>query len=134
MSSSELQTLQSAFKSGSGHWVDLHHLAKDRFTLAAPIYQRQYEPNPLRLAGVALKTPLVRRSRPGRCLRTIQRPFKKMDLHPNHEAGCHCRSGRSGKLEPKRRSLFRPFGQWATTLIAAEKTGRHASLIELDPK
>lgn len=30
--------------------------------------------------------------------------------------------------------VFDPFGGSGTTLIAAEKTGRHVSLIELDPK
>jgi len=44
MSSSELHTLQKAFKDAGGHWSTFVVWAKDRFTLGRADYQRQYEP------------------------------------------------------------------------------------------
>jgi DNA modification methylase len=62
----------------------------------------------------------------------IQR-LSRNDLHPTMKPVALVErairnSSRKGDL------VFDPFGGSGTTLIAAEKTGRHASLIELDPK
>jgi DNA modification methylase len=130
MSSSELQTLQSAFKSAGGHWSTFIIWAKDRFTLGRADYQRQYEP-------ILYGWPEgVKRhwcgDRDQGDVWNIERPHKN-DLHPTMkpvslvERAIH-NSSRKGDL------VFDPFGGSGTTLIAAEKTGRHASLIELDPK
>ena len=50
MSSSELDTLQSAFRAAGGHWSTFIIWAKHTFTLGRADNQRQYEPDPLRLA------------------------------------------------------------------------------------
>jgi DNA modification methylase len=130
MSSSELQTLQSAFKSAGGHWSTFIIWAKDRFTLGRADYQRQYEP-------ILYGWPEgVKRhwcgDRDQGDVWNIQRPSKN-DLHPTMKPVSLVErairnSSRKGDL------VFDPFGGSGTTLIAAEKTGRHASLIELDPK
>ncbi|HMM46342.1 MAG TPA: site-specific DNA-methyltransferase, partial [Candidatus Macondimonas sp.] len=44
MSSSELDTLQAAFRSAGGHWSTFIIWAKNTFTLGRADYQRQYEP------------------------------------------------------------------------------------------
>ncbi|MDF1854223.1 site-specific DNA-methyltransferase [Pseudooceanicola sp.] len=130
MSSSELQTLQSAFKSAGGHWSTFIIWAKDRFTLGRADYQRQYEP-------ILYGWPEgVKRhwcgDRDQGDVWNIERPHKN-DLHPTMKPVSLVErairnSSRKGDL------VFDPFGGSGTTLIAAEKTGRHASLIELDPK
>ena len=130
MSSSELQTLQAAFKSAGGHWSTFVIWAKDRFTLGRADYQRQYEP-------ILYGWPEgVKRhwcgDRDQGDVWNIQRPSKN-DLHPTMKPVALVErairnSSRKGDL------VFDPFGGSGTTLIAAEKTGRHASLIELDPK
>jgi len=130
MSSSELQTLQAAFKAAGGHWSTFIIWAKDRFTLGRADYQRQYEP-------ILYGWPEgVKRhwcgDRDQGDVWTIQRPSKN-DLHPTMKPVALVErairnSSRKGDL------VFDPFGGSGTTLIAAEKTGRHASLIELDPK
>lgn len=130
MSSSELQTLQAAFKSAGGHWSTFIIWAKDRFTLGRADYQRQYEPI---LYGwpEGVKRHWCGDRNQGDVW-NIQRPSKN-DLHPTMKPVALVErairnSSRKGDL------VFDPFGGSGTTLIAAEKTGRHASLIELDPK
>jgi DNA modification methylase len=130
MSSSELRTLQAAFKSAGGHWSTFIIWAKDRFTLGRSDYQRQYEP-------ILYGWPEgVKRhwcgDRDQGDVWNIERPHKN-DLHPTMKPVVLVErairnSSRKGDL------VFDPFGGSGTTLIAAEKTGRHASLIELDPK
>ncbi|TDQ55948.1 DNA modification methylase [Phaeovulum veldkampii DSM 11550] len=130
MSSSELQTLQAAFKSAGGHWSTFIIWAKDRFTLGRADYQRQYEP-------ILYGWPEgVKRhwcgDRDQGDVWNIERPHKN-DLHPTMKPVSLVErairnSSRKGDL------VFDPFGGSGTTLIAAEKAGRHASLIELDPK
>ena len=67
MSSSELDTLQKAFREAGGKWSTFVIWAKNTFTLGRSDYQRQYEPI---LYGWKQGADhlLVWRSRPGRCL------------------------------------------------------------------
>jgi len=44
MGSSELDTLQAAFRATGGHWSTFIIWAKHTFTLGQSDYQRQYEP------------------------------------------------------------------------------------------
>ena len=130
MSSSELTTLQAAFKSAGGHWSTFIIWAKDRFTLGRADYQRQYEP-------ILYGWPEgVKRhwcgDRDQGDVWNIQRPSKN-DLHPTMKPVSLVErairnSSRKGDL------VFDPFGGSGTTLIAAEVTGRKAALLELDPK
>jgi DNA modification methylase len=130
MSSSELQTLQSAFKSAGGHWSTFIIWAKDRFTLGRADYQRQYEP-------ILYGWPEgVKRhwcgDRDQGDVWNIERPHKN-DLHPTMKPVALVeRAIRNSSC--KGDLVFDPFAGSGTTLIAAEKTGRHASLIELDPQ
>lgn len=130
MSSSELQTLQVAFKSAGGHWSTFIIWAKDRFTLGRADYQRQYEPILYGWPEGVKRHWCGDRDQGG--VWNIERPHKN-ELHPTMKPVSLVErairnSSRKGDL------VFDPFGGNGTTLIAAEKTGRHASLIELDPK
>ena len=130
MSSSELHTLQAAFKAAGGHWSTFVIWAKDRFTLGRADYQRQYEPILYGWPENAKRHWCGDRDQGD--VWNIQRATKN-DLHPTMKPVTLVErairnSSRRGDL------VFDPFGGSGTTLIAAEKTGRYASLIELDPK
>ncbi len=130
MSSSELHTLQAAFTKAGGHWSTFVIWAKNRFTLGRSDYQRQYEP-------ILYGWPegVKRRwcgARDQGDVWNINRPTKN-DLHPTMKPVSLVEraiqnSSRKGDL------VFDPFGGSGTTLIAAENTGRKATLLELDPK
>jgi DNA modification methylase len=130
MSSSELHTLQAAFKAAGGHWSTFVIWAKDRFTLGRSDYQRQYEP-------ILYGWPegVKRRwcgARDQGDVWLINRPSKN-DLHPTMKPVALVEralrnSSRVGDL------VFDPFGGSGTTLIAAETAERTAALLELDPK
>jgi hypothetical protein len=65
MSSSELHTLQKAFREAGGHWSTFVIWAKNTFTMGRSDYQRQYEP--ILYGWKEGRGPLlVRRPRPGR--------------------------------------------------------------------
>ncbi len=51
MSSSELDTLQRAFREAGGKWSTFLIWAKNTFTLGRADYQRQYEPDPVWMEG-----------------------------------------------------------------------------------
>ena len=130
MSSSELHTLQAAFKEAGGHWSTFIIWAKDRFTLGRSDYQRQYEP-------ILYGWP--ERSKRHWCgardqgdVWQIPRPHKN-DLHPTMKPVALVE--RALRNSSQRGDLvLDPFGGSGTTLIAAEGTGRRAALLELDPK
>ena len=83
MSSSELDTLQEAFRKAGGKWSTFVIWAKNTVTLGRSDYQRQYEPI-LRLER-RHRSLLVRRARPGRCL--VLRQAAQERPAPDHEAG-----------------------------------------------
>lgn len=130
MSSSELDTLQSAFRAAGGHWSTFIIWAKHTFTLGRADYQRQYEPI---LYGWPEGT--QRHwcgDRDQGDVWQIKKPARN-DLHPTMKP--------VELVERALRNSSRPgdvvldaFGGSGTTLIAAEKTGRRARLMELDPK
>jgi DNA methylase/ParB/Sulfiredoxin domain len=72
---------------------------------------------------------LMRRTPPGR--RVVLRQARPKRPAAHHEAGRPSRAGNSSKT---RDIVLDPFGGSGPTLIACEKTGRQARLIELDPK
>ena len=130
MSSSELDTLQGAFREAGGKWSTFIIWAKNTFTLGRADYQRQYEP-------ILYGWPEGQNrhwcgARDQGDVWNIKKPAKN-DLHPTMKPvelveRALRNSSRPGDI------ILDPFGGSGTTLIAAEKTGRSARLIELDPK
>jgi len=130
MSSSELDTLQSAFRAAGGKWSTFIIWAKHTFTLGRSDYQRQYEPILYGWPEGATRHWCGDRDQSD--VWQIKKPHKN-DLHPTMKPvdlveRAIRNSSRPGDV------VMDPFGGSGTTLIAAEKSGRQARLIELDPK
>ena len=130
MSSSELDTLQNAFRASGGRWSTFIIWAKNTFTLGRADYQRQYEPilygwkdgNDHYWCG----------ARDQGDVWNVKKPAKN-DLHPTMKPVELVE--RAIRNSSKTRDLvLDPFGGSGSTLIACEKAGRRARLIELDPK
>ena len=130
MSSSELHTLQRAFVAAGGHWSTFIIWAKDRFTLGRSDYQRQFEPILYGWPEGAKHHWCGARDQGD--VWFIDRPSRN-DLHPTMKpVGLVERAIRNSS--PRGGIVLDPFGGSGTTLIAAERTGRAARLIELDPR
>jgi DNA modification methylase len=130
MSSSELDVLQDAFRAAGGHWSTFIIWAKNTFTLGRADYQRQYEP-------ILYGWPEgVQRhwcgDRDQGDVWQINKPAKN-DLHPTMKPVELVERAIRNSSKPGQ-VVLDPFGGSGTTLIAAEKAGRVARLIELDPK
>ena len=129
MSSSELHTLQKAFREAGGHWSTFVIWAKNTFTMGRSDYQRQYEPM---LYGWKEGTDhFWCGARDQGDVWFVKKPVVN-DLHPTmkpvelvERAIRNSSKGRDTVLDP--------FGGSGTTLIACEKAGRQARLIELEP-
>jgi len=130
MSSSELDTLQKAFRDAGGKWSTFIVWAKNTFTLGRSDYQRQYEPilygwregNDHYWCG----------ARDQGDVWFFNKPVKN-DLHPTMkpvELVERAIRNSSKTLD----IVLDVFGGSGSTLIACEKTGRHARLMELEPK
>ncbi len=130
MSSSELDTLQAAFRAAGGKWSTFIIWAKNTFTLGRADYQRQYEPILYGWRDGADHYWCGARDQGD--VWNIKKPAKN-DLHPTMKPVelVECAVRNSSKT---RDLVLDPFGGSGTTLIACEKTGRRARLIELDPK
>ncbi len=130
MSSSELHTLEKAFREAGGHWSTFVIWAKNTFTMGRSDYQRQYEPI---LYGWKEGTDHYWcGARDQGDVWFVKKPVAN-DLHPTmkpvelvERAIRNSSKGRDTVLDP--------FGGSGTTLIACEKAGRAARLIELEPK
>jgi DNA modification methylase len=130
MSSSELDTLQSAFRSAGGKWSTFVIWAKNTFTLGRADYQRQYEPILYGWKDGADHYWCGARDQGD--VWQIKKP-QKNDLHPTMKPVELVE--RALRNSSKTRDLvLDPFGGSGSTLIACEKSGRRARLIELDPK
>ena len=130
MSSSELDVLQAAFRAAGGKWSTFIIWAKNTFTLGRADYQRQYEPILYGWPEGAQRHWCGDRDQGD--VWHIKKP-QKNDLHPTMKPvelveRAIRNSSRPGNV------VLDPFGGSGTTLIAAEKSGRVARLIELDPK
>ena len=130
MSSSELDTLQSAFRAAGGKWSTFIIWAKNTFTLGHADYQRQFEPILYGWPEGGKRHWCGDRDQGD--VWQIKKPHKN-DLHPTMKP--------VELVERAIRNSSRPgdvvldaFGGSGTTMIAAEKSGRRARLIELDPK
>ena len=130
MSSSELDVLQAAFRAAGGKWSTFIIWAKNTFTLGRADYQRQYEPILYGWPEGAQRQWCGDRDQGD--VWQIKKPTRN-DLHPTMKPvelveRAIRNSSRPGNV------VLDPFGGSGTTLIAAEKSGRVARLIELDPK
>ncbi|MEI3582172.1 MAG: site-specific DNA-methyltransferase [Alphaproteobacteria bacterium] len=130
MSSSELHTLYSAFVAAGGKWSTFIIWAKNTFTLGRADYQRQYEP--ILYGWNAKQKHYWCGDRDQADVWEYNKPIKN-DLHPTMKPvelveRAIKNSSRSGDI------VLDGFGGSGSTLIAAEKTGRKARLVELDPK
>ncbi len=130
MSSSELDTLQSAFRAAGGKWSTFVIWAKNTFTMGRADYQRQYEPILYGWKDGAQHYWCGARDQGD--VWQIKKPHKN-DLHPTMKPVELME--RAVRNSSKTRDIvLDPFGGSGTTLIACEKSGRRARLIELDPR
>ena len=129
MSSSELPTLQRAFREAGGHWSTFVIWAKNTFTLGRADYQRQYEPI---LYGWKEGTDHYWcGARDQGDVWFVDKPARN-DLHPTMKPVALIE--RALRNSSKSRDVvLDPFAGSGSTAIAAEKTGRAARLVELDP-
>ena len=130
MSSSELDTLQAAFRAAGGKWSTFIIWAKNTFTLGRADYQRQYEP--ILYGWRDGVDHFWCGARDQGDVWQIKKP-QKNDLHPTMKPVELVE--RAVRNSSKTKDLvLDPFGGSGSTLIACEKSGRRARLIELDPK
>ena len=130
MSSSELHTLQKAFREAGGHWSTFVIWAKNTFTMGRSDYQRQYEP--IMYGWKEGTQHFWCGARDQGDVWFIKKP-QVNDLHPTMKpVELVERAVRNSSKD--RDTVLDPFGGSGTTLIACEKTGRQARLIELEPK
>lgn len=130
MSSSELDTLQTAFRDAGGRWSTFIIWAKNTFTLGRADYQRQYEPILYGWKDGADHYWCGARDQGD--VWNVKKPVKN-DLHPTMKPVELVE--RAVRNSSKTRDLvLDPFGGSGSTLVACEKSGRRARLIELDPK
>lgn len=130
MSSSELDTLQSAFRAAGGKWSTFIIWAKHTFTLGRADYQRQYEPILYGWPEGSSRHWCGDRDQGD--VWNIKKPARN-DLHPTMKP--------VELMERSIRNSSRPgdvvldcFGGSGSTMIAAEKSGRRCFMMELDPK
>ncbi|WP_086930597.1 site-specific DNA-methyltransferase [Agarilytica rhodophyticola] len=130
MSSSELDTLQKAFRDAGGRWSTFIIWAKNHFTLGHSDYQRQYESilygwkqgSDHFWCGDRNQTDLWFFNKPN-----------KSDLHPTMKP-VELVEKAIRNSSKSRDIVLDPFGGSGSTLIACEKANRRARLVELDPK
>ncbi len=129
MSSSELHTLERAFTAAGGRWSTFVIWAKHAFTLGRADYQRQYEP--ILYGWRDGSDHYWCGARDQGDVWFFDKPAKN-DLHPTMKPVALVE--RAIRNSSKSRDIvLDPFGGSGSTLIAAEKTGRQARLVELDP-
>ena len=130
MSSSELHTLYKAFTEAGGHWSTFVIWAKNAFTMGRSDYQRQYEPI---LYGWKEGTDHYWcGARDQGDVWFVKKPVAN-DLHPTMKP-VELVERALRNSSKSRDTVLDPFGGSGTTLIACEKAGRQARLIELEPK
>jgi len=130
MSSSELDTLQRAFKEAGGKWSTFIIWAKNTFTLGRADYQRQYEP--ILYGWKQGADHFWCGARDQGDVWFVDKP-RVNDLHPTMKPVELIERAITNSSK-SRDIVLDLFGGSGTTLIAAERTGRSARLMELDPR
>jgi DNA modification methylase len=130
MSSSELHTLQNAFRAAGGKWSTFVIWAKNTFTLGRADYQRQYEP--ILYGWPAGHDRYWCGARDQGDVWFFDKPARN-DLHPTMKPVALVE--RAIRNSSKTCDIvLDPFGGSGSTLIACEKSRSQARLVELDPK
>ena len=130
MSSSELHVLQRGFAAAGGHWSTFIIWAKHTFTIGRADYQRQFEP--ILYGWREGHDHYWCGARDQGDVWFFDKPYRN-DLHPTMKPVALVE--RAIRNSSKSRDIvLDPFGGSGSTLIACEKVGRQARLIELDPK
>jgi DNA modification methylase len=130
MSSSELHTLQKAFRDSGGHWSTFVIWAKNTFTMGRADYQRQYEP--MLYGWKEGSDHFWCGARDQGDVWFVKKPAVN-DLHPTMKP-VELVERAIRNSSKSRDTVLDPFGGSGSTLIACERAGRQARLIELDPK
>jgi DNA modification methylase len=130
MSSSELHTLHQAFTDAGGHWSTFVIWAKHHFTLGRSDYQRQYEP--LLYGWKEGVDHFWCGARDQGDIWLIKRPASSQEHPTMKPVELVERAIRNSSKT--RDTILDTFAGSGSTLIACEKTGRQARLIEIDPK
>jgi DNA modification methylase len=130
MSSSELHTLYRAFTEAGGHWSTFIIWGKNHFTLGWGDYRRQYEP--LLYGWPEGSKHYWCGARDQGDLWLIDRPAANRD-HPTMKPlelveRALANNSRKGDV------VLDLFGGSGTTMIACERLGRQARLMEIDPR
>lgn len=129
MSSSELDTLQQAFRAAGGHWSTFLIWAKHAFSLGRSDYQRQYE---VILYGWREGAPRHWcGARDQGDVWFVDKPLRN-ELHPTMKP-VELIERAIGNSSQWNDPVLDSFAGSGSTLIACQKTDRHARLIELDP-
>jgi len=130
MSSSELHTLYRACTESGGHWSTFLIWAKNTFTMGRSDYQRQYEPI---LYGWKEGTDHYWcGARDQGDVWFVKKPIKN-ELHPTQKP-VELIERAIRNSSQARDVVLDPFAGSGSTLVACQKTGRQARLIELEPK
>jgi DNA modification methylase len=129
MSSSEIHTLQRVFREAGGHWSTFVVWAKNTFTMGRSDYQRQYEP--ILYGWREGADHFWCGARDQGDVWFIKKPHVN-DLHPTMKPVELVERGIRNSSKT-RDTVLDPFGGSGTTLIACEKAGRQARVIELEP-
>jgi DNA modification methylase len=130
MSSSELHTLHQAFTDAGGYWSTFVIWAKHHFTLGRSDYQRQYEPI---LYGWRKGVDhFWCGARDQGDIWFIKRPASSQEHPTMKPVELVERAIRNSSKT--RDTILDPFSGSGTTVIACEKSGRQARLIDLEPR
>jgi len=130
MSSSALHTLHRAFTEAGGHWSTFVIWAKNTFTMGRSDYQRQYEPI---LYGWKEGTDHYWcGARDQGDVWFVKKPAVN-DLHPTMKP-VELVERAIRNSSKSRDTVLDVFSGAGSTLIACEKAGRQARLVELEPK
>ena len=129
MSSSELHTIRQAFIDAGGHWSGIIIWVKNHFTLGWGDYRHQYEPIVYGWREGGTHYWCGDRDQADTWM--INRPSANREHPTMKPVELVERALRNNSKS--RDTILDPFGGSGTTIIACQKMGRQARVIELDP-
>jgi DNA modification methylase len=130
MASSEMHTLRQAYIDAGGHWSGIIIWVKNHFTLGWGDYRHNYEP--IMYGWKEGGTHYWCGDRGQSDTWEVKRPTANREHPTMKPVELVERALRNNSKS--RDTILDPFGGSGTTMIACEKTGRQARLIELDTK